>query len=783
MRHGFVFIEAWFRFYSGLRKTAIRLELEEAQPSLIPIESGNQEVDFVECIEQNDQYELYKKLIKQLSKKKGGPRIAHSKAINNIKVFIEQHPAQLAPSLYRLCEWATELYRNGTEHKSRLATETIPKYLGQLQDIVHHLGVLDPLKLESEELIEIYQLMIDQTKSVKGKFYKIGRIKEFQSFLIKLGYYESLDLTELLNGRSAGSRIDANYLSEKEYLQSMMELNRIEKQNSRLQTIRRLVLMLGYRCGLRRTEAWKLRLCDIHWTQQCPALFVVATRDKSVKSTSSMRQLPLQSLMLAEELQEFMVWFEQRRAEQNLDAFETDSSFLFCHEHSGKSLVDEYEIFSVIHCVLRTVSGDSSLRYHHCRHSFANNLLIHLLGIQIRGLKFPSYGQTGSQAPDTQLFDRVFGLAKGTATRKHLFQVSALLGHGSPDISLLHYLHLSDVLLMSCLNEAHQDMSVNTLCTISGFSRDNLNKTRQRNYPGMPIYEISRIKLRQNILAKTADQSSVVETVSQDELIDWPESMVNSVLFTPFKEPSIAVLHQVVENCNSNDKNIVFWADRTLFTTEQWECWLNAAQVLAQMKTDKQAYRHLRAQWWGLQDQEKKEQLIKIHTTNPPSCMPRPHKRLDIQDSRITLEGIKKLRLENPEVAQQGITYYLTKSVASHPFLRMSSPEVAEKFSTFIQKVGFPKSRIRCQLKVQMRAGAQEPNQQMGYWAKLLGIKSTQIDLIQPIKERGADNGTLSIMLCYKDNKKTDLASYGFRYAIYMMGILMLAGGEICISE
>jgi hypothetical protein len=112
----------------------------------------------------------------------------------------------------------------------------------------------------------------------------------------------------------------------------------------------------------------------------------------------------------------------------------------------------------------------------------------------------------------------------------------------------------------------------------------------------------------------------------------------------------------------------------------------------------------------------------------------------------------------------------------------MSNPQVAEQFSIFIQAVGFPKSRIRCQLKAQMRQGVPDQNEQVAYWANLLAINPEQITLIAPIRKRGPENGTLSIMLSYKVDATTDIASYGFRYALYMMGILMLASKEIVIS-
>ena len=200
------------------------------------------------------------------------------------------------------------------------------------------------------------------------------------------------------------------------------------------------------------------------------------------------------------------------------------------------------------------------------------------------------------------------------------------------------------------------------------------------------------------------------------------------------------------------------------------------------MKTGKGAYRHFRAQWWGLQDKDKKDELFERDASQPPRCMPRPHNQLDIDDCRQAIQGIQHLRQTNPELARIGVEYYLTKSVASHPHLRMITPEAAEQFAAFIQSLGFSRTRIHCQLKPQTRDGAITQSLQMAYWTKLLSITPSQIKLTQSLKERGADHGTLSIMLSYRLTNGSIQASYGFRYALYMMGILMLAAQEITIE-
>jgi hypothetical protein len=321
---------------------------------------------------------------------------------------------------------------------------------------------------------------------------------------------------------------------------------RVDASNPRFVTTRRLITMLGYRCGLRRTEAWKLRLCDIQ-ISQCPVLLVRASQHKTVKSSHATRQIPLKSLLIHEELSELLQWLEYRRLEQALEGFETDTSFVFCQEHSGLSLVKEALIFPVIQTVLRAVTGDKTVRYHHLRHSCGNNLLLRLQGIEWPELALcqPAIVEPGAEA--------VFGLNHRQPSRKHLYQVSVLLGHASPEITLKNYIHHCDYLLRHFLNQAHDpELSIDDITVISDVGREALYKQRQRNYPDWPILKIAKHQLRNRVIPI---QPSVVTQVKQSSPIKWPEALQQWSSQQQRDEPSIAVLHQMIEHYDSDHKN------------------------------------------------------------------------------------------------------------------------------------------------------------------------------------------------------------------------------------
>ncbi|MBN0742390.1 hypothetical protein JTL98_35770, partial [Pseudomonas aeruginosa] len=62
------------------------------------------------------------------------------------------------------------------------------------------------------------------------------------------------------------TRVDARILSEDQYQSVLQALGTcgLELRTPQLVTAARLFLILGFRLGLRRNEALKLRLCDLH---------------------------------------------------------------------------------------------------------------------------------------------------------------------------------------------------------------------------------------------------------------------------------------------------------------------------------------------------------------------------------------------------------------------------------------------------------------------------------------------------------------------------------------
>ena len=86
-------------------------------------------------------------------------------------------------------------------------------------------------------------------------------------------------------------QFDANLISQMEFDRLKDALGWGDSNLSRTATAAILVAILGFRCGLRRNEVYKIRVRDIQGRNK-PELLLRATARRSLKSASATRRLP-----------------------------------------------------------------------------------------------------------------------------------------------------------------------------------------------------------------------------------------------------------------------------------------------------------------------------------------------------------------------------------------------------------------------------------------------------------------------------------------------------------
>lgn len=233
-------------------------------------------------------------------------------------------------------------------------------------------------------------------------------------------------------------KVDANFMTVDEYKRALAWLSGPYGFSNRyLRDASRVVLILGYRCGLRRAEAAYLRLSDFDAAE---FLHVRPWLLRKLKTANAVRDLPLRDMMPDDELGEVMAFIASAR---DRVGFSLEDVLLFSRESRPRVLIDFERVIGKVHCAMRTV--DPSLHYHSLRHSCANNLLLRLwpsLHPMARVI-FRNHPEAIASLGDSDgLRQRLFGTLdiKGS----DLQGIALLLGHGSATVSLGHYIHVLD---------------------------------------------------------------------------------------------------------------------------------------------------------------------------------------------------------------------------------------------------------------------------------------------------------------------------------------------------
>jgi hypothetical protein len=183
-----------------------------------------------------------------------------------------------------------------------------------------------------------------------------------------------------------------------------------------------LLIILGYRCGLRRSEAYHLRACDV---DRGPDIMLLLRDipDRGLKTLNSRRRLNLSALLRPEELALFLDHLAKRRE------FVGDRGDLF-KTAADESWLSEDNLFDEIHRLMRTTLHCKGLRYHLGRHSLCSNLVELLLS------------RPSKETSENVINFRKRLFASNKIIGVDLDAIASILGHGDPkQVSLQHYCH------------------------------------------------------------------------------------------------------------------------------------------------------------------------------------------------------------------------------------------------------------------------------------------------------------------------------------------------------
>lgn len=262
--------------------------------------------------------------------------------------------------------------------------------------------------------------------------------------------YEAKPLEDI-HGFVAGCMpVNANVLSIEDIHRVVDTLGQVPliPPHQRLQA--QLLLILGC-LGLRRNEAYYLRVCDID--PGAPVYLLVRnTEQRRVKSANSIRRINLSALLprpaedQPDEGMRLLAFLPSSALDELLTlrwkrAQEAGSTArLFTSD--GPESLSEDQLFDAIHRVMRDVLGDQKLRLHSARHSMSTWLTLSLLAgnLPVLASFLPSLHATRAMLRRCDVLRHdLYGSRSVSWCDLHL--IANHIGHGSARMTIGHYCH------------------------------------------------------------------------------------------------------------------------------------------------------------------------------------------------------------------------------------------------------------------------------------------------------------------------------------------------------
>lgn len=323
----------------------------------------------------------------------------------------------------------------------------------------------DPANLNTETLETVYVQMLESTgqlpegATIKGDLPPVSKkrrnlsrvLMEFHRYMIARHGKEAIEDKGLLTARAGLVAVDANLLTLEDYFATLNEIENTwpAADFPERKKIARILVILGFRCGLRRLEALHLFIRDLLLGAQME-LLIRPSEGRTLKSRNARRRLPLRVLLTESELEEVLAWRNARISDQG----SATSDCLFGNVRENLDVVPQ-AILEQINQILRRVTGDETMHFHQLRHSFATWTWLRLMLADMKNppVLFPHLKMTTVWLLEGSAFRKKI-YRHDRPTRKHAYLLAQQLGHGSPSTSMEHYVHLLDWLLAVCLGRS-----------------------------------------------------------------------------------------------------------------------------------------------------------------------------------------------------------------------------------------------------------------------------------------------------------------------------------------
>lgn len=410
--------------------------------------------------------------------------------------------AKEKPWAWLIVSWLYQLLRHGGKHKKTLRLDTIKSYVTYVSEpFIAEFNGCDPSMMNDVDWAEKLNLVVERIASVNKKAYVVY----FAEFLIESGLVPNLCLSDI-DLPAAQHSVDANVVTHSEADRVLDALRNTTHPKAELA---KLFFIFGFYAGLRRNEIKGLQFKDFHrYHGDLDTLHVRPNKYRELKSTDSSRNLPLDALVPAQLLEELYQFIDKAKSKHI-----SKGTSIF-HYFDGSDL---NEAFSLLTQVIQGVTGDQTLRFHHCRHSFCNWNLMQFYAPKLTDTEaYPFLKHEYFNEARQNLLMKRLGIT--SFSRKIFWAVGAMLGHSSPATTTSSYFHLADFLRRNLFANHKAELSALRFVWGQRVTTDNLGRINSKPSIAHRLAATMPMEIDVELASESFDVNTLHKSLSKQSL-------------------------------------------------------------------------------------------------------------------------------------------------------------------------------------------------------------------------------------------------------------------------
>ena len=380
----------------------------------------------------------------------------------------------------RLAGFGISLLASSLYSGKRLKRCDLPKVLRLLAECLGPaLAHQDIAEIEMTGVLEIYVRVVNEQPMHKRRGL-ISWLLEFDLYLRAcVRERQPVPKSQMPWPSDAPSEVDIGLATHEEYFELLRRIDRFwdVRDSDRRRKMARLIVILSFRCGLRRNEIRGLRLADV-LIRGIPELLIWPRKGEPRKSRNARRRVPIGAFLSEDELGELRTLYKER---QDDGAVADDRLFAAPKENLKwipNSLFDKLNSFLREHSRWKYDNEDDGIHGHTLRHAFGGWLFISLMLSDMKQppLLFPDLDETSTWLKRaTQMRLALYGHSRLTA--KHPPFIASLAGHAEFDTTAHSYIHLFPWLTAAVLDGAEEMAPAESLVKLACHAKDNTYRT------------------------------------------------------------------------------------------------------------------------------------------------------------------------------------------------------------------------------------------------------------------------------------------------------------------